>query len=103
FVDFAEAVARHADLKPRTLITVDDDVISRVRNSTRVADYGQETYWGRKFFYYTRDKTILVVSVPPKSGEAYGIGVGQPDPAAYPSLPTLLNVIDKTGSRMYRN
>lgn len=103
FVDFAEALVRHADLDPGTLVRVDSDVISRIRNSPDVADYGQETYWGRKFIYYSKDASALVLSVPPQAGEAYGTAVGQAEPAAYPALPTLLNVIDQTGSSMYRN
>lgn len=103
FVDFAEALLRHADLDPGTLMRVDADVISRVRNGYDVADYGQETYWGRKFVYYSKDGSALVLSVPPQAGEAYGTEVGQAEPTAYPSLPTLLDVIDQTGSSMYRN
>lgn len=103
FVDFAEALARHADLSPRTLIEVDSEVIIKIRNDDDVLDYGQETYWGRKFIYYSKDGSALVLSVPPPSGEAYGINVGQSGPNAYPSLPTLLDVIDQTGSSMYKN
>ena len=82
---------------------VDDEVISRIKNRTDVADFGQETYFGRKFFYYTKDASMLVITVPPPTGVPYGEGVGQPSEDSYPALPKVLSAIDETGSSMYRD
>jgi len=103
FPEFAAVLAQHADLEPQTLITVDEEIISRVKHGSDVSDYGQETYWGRRFFYYTRDRSIISITVAPPRGQAYGAGVGQATPAAYPQLATVLATIDSTGSAMYRN
>lgn len=105
FVEFAETLGSYVEdtLEPGTLITVDDFVIQKVKNNPELVDYGQETYFGRKFFYYTKDRSMLVLTVPPDKGHPYGQGVGQPEPTAYRSLPAILSAIDMTGSSMYRN
>lgn len=67
------------------------------------ANYGKETYWGRKFIYRSRDGRIVVPTVMPAAGPAYGTGGGQPGPDGYTTLPAILDVIDRTGSSMYRD
>lgn len=103
FADYAGALAR-ADLVPGgSLVRVDSDVIARVLNRSTGIGHAKDDYWGRRFFYRTTDKRILVFSVPPEKGRPYDKGEGQPKPSAYGSLGTILPVLDKTGTRMYRN
>jgi len=103
FADYAGALAKADLVPPGTLVRVDSDVIARVLNRSTGIGHAKDDYWGRRFFYRTTDKRILVFSVPPEKNLPYDSGVGQPDPAAYGSLGTILPVLDKTGTRMYRN
>jgi hypothetical protein len=95
------AVAEHADLEPGTLIRVDDYVIAKVKNNDQ--PYGRDTYWGRKFFYFTCDRRMIVLTAPPDEGDPYQTAGDRSDPALYSSLRNLVDIVDKTGSSMYRN
>lgn len=103
FADYAGALARADLVQPGTLVRVDSDLIARVLNKSTGIGHAKDDYWGRRFFYRTTDKRILVFSVPPEHDLPYNSGEGQPDPSAYASLRTVLPVLDKTGTRMYRN
>lgn len=102
-VDYATALVRHDALKPGDLLVIDAEVLAVVTNATNPIAYGAETYWGRKFVYRSLDGRVVVITVPPKTGQPYDDHGGQPGPDAYPSLPAILDVIDKTGSSMYRD
>jgi hypothetical protein len=39
----------------------------------------------------------------PTAGPAYDTNGGQPGPDGYPTLPAILDVIDRTGSSMYQD
>jgi hypothetical protein len=106
FADYAHALAHAADGKlvpPQTLIRVDDPLIRRVLNRSTSIGHARDDYWGRRFMYRTNDGRIHVLTVPPAAGLPYDAGLGQPDPASYPTLPTLLRVLDRTGTRLYRD
>ncbi len=100
-VDYARKLADHDVLEPGDLLICDEDVIRRVTNATNTRAYGKETYWGRKFIYRALDGRVVVPTVMPPEGAPYDASGGQPDPAAYPALPAILDVIDRTGSSMY--
>ena len=102
-VDYASQLVQHDVLKPGELLTCDHQVIAAVTNSADPTTYGKDTYWGRKFVYRALDGRVVVLTVVPPTGSAYDANGGQPDPAAYPTLPAILDVIDRTGSSMYRN
>ncbi|WP_213011384.1 hypothetical protein [Paractinoplanes toevensis] len=102
-LDYARALVRHDALGPGDLMMVDADVISRITNVKNPSAYGSETYWGRKFVYQSLDKRVVVFTALPRVGAPYDDHGGQPDPEAYPSLPAILDVIDRTGSSMYRD
>lgn len=102
-VDYANALVRNGVLAPGDLLVLDTHLLSQMTNATNVMAYGKETYWGRKFVYRTLDGQVLVPTVMPPSGAPYDAHGGQPDPAAYPTLPAILDVFDRTGSSMYRN
>lgn len=102
-VDYARQLARHDILNPGDLLICDAAVIARVANTADPANYGKETYWGRKFIYRARDGRVVVPTVMPAAGPAYANGGGQPGPDGYPTLPAILDVIDRTGSSMYRD
>lgn len=100
-VDYARQLARHNILGPGDLLVCDEEIIARVVNANNARAYGKETYWGRKFVYRALDGRVVVPTVPPPTGSPYDANGGQADPAAYPTLPAILDVIDRTGSSMY--
>lgn len=100
-VDFARQLCRHDIIAPGELLVCDEEIIGRVTNATNVRGYGKETYWGRKFIYRARDGRVVVPTVMPASGAPYDAHGGKPDPQDYPTLPAILDVIDRTGSSMY--
>jgi hypothetical protein len=102
-VDYASQLVRHDVLKPGELLVCDHEVIAAVTSSADPMVYGKDTYWGRKFIYRAKDGRVVVLTVVPPTGSAYDAGGGQSDPDAYPTLPAILDVIDRTGSSMYRN
>lgn len=102
-LDYATTLVRHGALDPGDLLVVDAEVLAAITNAKNSVAYGSETYWGRKFVYRSLDGRVVVVTVPPRSGPPYDDHGGQPDPDAYPSLPAILDVIDRTGSSMYRD
>src|SRR5579875_440432 len=103
FFDYATALARHEALKPGDLLVLDVDVLRAVTNADNPLAYGSETYWGRKFIYRSLDGRVVVITVPPAVGQPYDDQGGQPGPDGYPSLPAILDVVDRTGSSMYRD
>lgn len=100
-VDFARQLARHAVLEPGQLMVCSEEILQRVTNATNARAYGKETYWGRKFIYRALDGRVVVPTVMPASGDPYDSNGGKPDPADYPTLPAIIDVIDRTGSSMY--
>lgn len=103
FADYATALARYDAIQPGELVTLDADVLSVITNTKNAMTYGKETYWGRKFVYRSLDQRIVVLTVLPATGAPYDDHGGQPSPTAYPSLPAILDVVDRTGSSMYRD
>lgn len=102
-VDYARQLAHHDVLRPGHLLICDEQVIATVMNTDAPARYGKETYWGRKFIYRARDGRVVVPTIMPAAGAAYDSSGGQPGPEGYPTLPAILDVIDRTGSSMYRD
>jgi len=100
-VDYAHQLARYDVLKPGDLLICDQQVIETITNSSNAVAYGKETYWGRKFVYRSRDGRVVVPTIMPAIGAAYDSAGGQAGPAGYPTLPAILDVIDRTGSSMY--
>lgn len=103
FVDYATALARNDAINPGELLALDADVLAVIVNTKDAKDYGKETYWGRKFIYRARDGRVVVLTVLPAQGAAYDDQGGQPLPVSYPTLPAILDVVDRTGSSMYRD
>jgi hypothetical protein len=100
-VDYARQLARYDVLKPGDLLICDQQVIETITNSSKAVAYSKETYWGRKFVYRSRDGRVVVPTIMPATGAAYDNDGGQAGPAGYPTLPAILDVIDRTGSSMY--
>ena len=84
--DYASALARHDALHPGDLLVIDADVLAAVINAGHPIAYGAETYWGRKFIYRSLDGRVVVITVPPATGQPYDDHGGQPDPGPTPAF-----------------
>ncbi len=101
FVDYARQLAKHDLVHPGELVICGQEVLKRLVGTQDPRNFGKETYWGRKFMYRSKDGRVVVITVPPATGTAYDSNGGQPGPEGYPTLPAILDVIDRTGSSMY--
>ncbi|MEA2407522.1 MAG: hypothetical protein QOE69_1641 [Thermoleophilaceae bacterium] len=100
FVDHALAIR---ELVPAgRLMLLDDDYIARhIRH--RDNTFGEDTYYGRKFFYRTRDERMLVITVPPLAEvgtEPYRRGISL-DIRQYPTLKATCGLLDRIGTRLF--
>lgn len=103
FVDYARQLAKHDLVQPGELVVCGEEILKRLVGTRDVLRFGKETYWGRKFMYRSLDGRVVVITVPPATGSAYDSSGGQPGPEGYPTLPAILDVIDRTGSSMYQD
>jgi hypothetical protein len=103
FVDYGRALARHDLVQPGEVVICGRQILEKLVSTNDPIAYGKETYWGRKFIYRSLDSRVVVITVPPFSGSAYDARGGQPGPDGYPTLPAILDVIDRTGSSMYQD
>lgn len=103
FVDYGRQLARHDLVLPGELVVCGKPILERLVSTSDPQAYGKETYWGRKFIYRSLDGRVVVLTVPPAAGSAYDARGGQPGPEGYPTLTSILDVIDRTGSSMYQD
>lgn len=97
FVEHARAIRSH--IPPAMLMAPDDDYVERYI-TFRGSPHGSETYYGRHFFYRSRDRRIYVITVPP---------LGRPDALPhepfraedYPTLASTCALIESIGTRLY--
>lgn len=89
FVEHARAIRSH--VPPRMLMAPDRDYVERYI-TFRGSPHGSETYYGRHFFYCSRDRRIYVITVPPPTGRS-------PTRTARPTATTPLRLADARGVR----
>lgn len=110
FVEHANAIADH--IPDGHLMGLDNHYIqTRIRAKNPDKWYGQDEFYGRRFFYKTSTGRMLVVTVPrvPEGGpynDSKKPGKA-PDwhanPAQYPTLRATLEALDRVQTRMYAN
>jgi hypothetical protein len=110
FVEHANAIA---DKIPMChLMGLDNHYIqTRIRAKNPDKWYGQDEFYGRRFFYKTSTGRMLVVTLPRvPSGSPHNDsknGAKPPDwhanPAQYPTLRATLEALDRVQTRMYPN
>lgn len=97
FAEHARNIRSH--IPPGTIMVPNDDYIERYI-TFRGSPHGSETYYGRHFFYRSRDRGMHTLTIPP-----LGRREAQPndrfDPADYPTLACTCALIDAIGTRLY--
>ncbi|MGC4749023.1 hypothetical protein ACLQ28_25675 [Micromonospora sp. DT201] len=90
----------HRFIPRRSLMRLDDKYMT---TRLRIVSL-TETYFGRKLFYHASDDQLLVITVPPNTGAAYGAPGADEDLSAVGRFSTLaraLDLLDELGSRLY--
>jgi len=103
---FAEHASRIADYVPtRTLMRLPDNYIFQRILTTRTptsSAFGEDTYYGRKFFYKSAKGQMLTITVPCLDKTL--LNRYQPDdPACYTMLPSTLALLDEIGTKLYED
>jgi hypothetical protein len=110
FVEHANAIADH--IPDGHVMGLDNHYIqTRIRAKSPDKWYGQDEFYGRRFFYKTSTGRMLVVTVPrvPEGGPYNDSKKPSkpPDwhanPAQYPTLRATLEALDRVQTRMYAN
>jgi hypothetical protein len=103
FAEHAAQISKH--IPQQVLMRLPDPYIYERILTTRsvgASEFGEDTYYGRKFFYKTATAQMLTITVPcldPKHLQ----GVAPDDPSAYATLPTTLALLDTIGTRLYED
>ena len=82
-------------------LLTDAYIKQRIVLSDSDRDYGRNTYFGRKFFYKTASKSLLVASTPFLHDDHTDLG--RADVSQFPRLADALHVLEKLGSARYQN
>ncbi|HYV14421.1 MAG TPA: hypothetical protein VE972_00180 [Conexibacter sp.] len=99
FAEHAEAIKRH--IPHGQLMVLTDDYVTRYI-TFRGSSHGDDTYYGRHFFYRARNGSIFTLTVPPLGrigatpNEAFRL-------EDYPTLRATCQVLDHIGTRLYEN
>jgi hypothetical protein len=103
---FAEHAAQIADYVPiRTLVRIPDGYIFErilTMRSATSSVFGEDTYYGRKFFYKSAQGQMLTITIPCLNEELL---TQRPphDPACYVVLPSTLALLDQIGTKLYED
>ncbi len=89
-------------LHPQTVMLLTDGYIKQnIIFSESIKPYGDEVYFGRKFFYKTKSKALIVANLP--FLEDYHEVTSTAEPSQFPRIEDSLNVIDHLVSSRYPN
>lgn len=92
----------HSRFRPRSYLLLTDDYIkSRVIYSSSAKRYGEDTYFGRKFFYKTGRRGRVVASIPFLTDVQDTLASA--DIALYPRFTEACAILDRLVSSMYPN
>lgn len=97
FVEHARAIRTH--IPPGKLMAPDHDYVERYV-TFRGSPHGSETYYGRHFFYRSRDRRMYVITVPPL-GRRDALPHEPFNAQDYPTLACTCALIETIGTRLY--
>lgn len=83
------------------MLLTDDYIKGRIQHSDSQKRYGEDTYFGRKFFYKTESGARIVASIPFLS-EAQDT-ISTDDISLYPQFATVCTLLDRVVSSRYAN
>jgi len=101
FAEHAQELAPH--LAERTLMQLPDEYIFKRIIATRAVSsmFGEDTYYGRKFYYKTSKGQMVTLTVP-YLGNSSSVAVTT-DPACYETLGPTLALLDEIGTKLYQD
>jgi hypothetical protein len=103
FAEHAQELAQH--LPNQTLMRLPDEYIFRRILTSRAegnAGFGDDTYYGRKFFYKTNKGQMLTLTIPCLDNSL--LTQFQPDdPSCYVTLGPTLALLDEIGTKLYQD
>ncbi|MHB8085399.1 MAG: DNA double-strand break repair nuclease NurA, partial [Dehalococcoidia bacterium] len=83
------------------VLLTDDYIKKRIHQSSSVRRYGQDTYFGRKFFYKTRNGARIVASIPFLNKEQDTIDSN--NVSLYPRFSAICSLLDRLVSSRFPN
>jgi hypothetical protein len=83
------------------ILLTDNYIKKRIHQSSSVRRYGQDTYFGRKFFYKTRNGARIVASMPFLNKEQDTIDSN--DVSLYPRFSAICSLLDRLVSSRFPN
>lgn len=99
FAEHAQAISEH--IPDGQLMVLTEDYVTQYI-TFKGSPHGADTYYGRHFFYRSRNGSIFTMTVPPLGR----VGATPTDPFAvadYPTLRATCDVLDRIGTRLYVN
>lgn len=89
-------------LPNRSLMLITDSYIKRnVAPSTSTKPYGQDTYFGRKFFYKTSSGALVVATLPYYEDDQ--LDLSRAEPGQFPRLADALSLLEQVVSSRYQH
>ncbi len=100
-IDETETPGRQLFAARQYMLLTDRYIKSRITYSDSVKRYGEDTYFGRKFFYKTENKARIVASIPFLSDVQDTLDNN--DISLYPQFATICTLLDRVVSSRYAN
>jgi hypothetical protein len=99
FAEHAKAIRKYI---PKGMVMAPDHDYVQRYITFRGSTHGDETYYGRHFFYHARNGAIFTITVPPL-GRPSALPGDDFEPDDYPTLRATCGMLDRIGTRLYAN
>ncbi|HET8580716.1 MAG TPA: DNA double-strand break repair nuclease NurA [Nitrospiraceae bacterium] len=100
-IDQAETPGQHFFTARQHMLLTDGYIKERILHSDSQKRYGEDTYFGRKFFYKTQSEARIVASIPFLSDAQDTLD--SDDTSLYPQFATICTLLDLVASSRYAN
>jgi hypothetical protein len=99
FAEHADAIHQHI---PRGSLMVLTDSYVQTYITFKGSTHGEDTYYGRHFFYHSTNGSMFTMTVPPL-GRVDAMPTEEFASEDYPTLRATCDVLDRIGTRLYEN